>query len=247
MINKEKLIIVIGRGHGGTRLISETLSRSGIYMGTTNGSGDLVPAQAMYAAVRLAGAFVSMTSKHTWDFAKLLSSEPPEEFLKLVNFYLKDLKSNKNKNVGFKLPETLFALSWIFKMFPDACYIYLTRDIRDNISGRHITDNLSDFNVPHQTTPYHVVNNNLTSTIESRIESYLYQRQIVDATYKPQRFLEVKFEDFVLEQEKTLATISEFVEMPLVSVDVDKSKVGCYKNLGITVDKSILEKYGYGD
>ena len=40
----EMMITVIGRGHGGTRAMSHTLSESGVYMGATlNGSGDLIP------------------------------------------------------------------------------------------------------------------------------------------------------------------------------------------------------------
>ena len=43
------LVTVIGRGHGGTRAISHTLSESGVYMGAElNKSGDLIPPDDMY-------------------------------------------------------------------------------------------------------------------------------------------------------------------------------------------------------
>ncbi len=229
MVNKDKLIIVIGRGHGGTRLISDTLSRSGIYMGTTNPSGDLIPAESMYSAVRLAGSLVSITGNHSWDFTKLLSAEIPDEFKGFVNNYIKCLMVSDNRNVGWKLPETILATPWIFKMFPDAYYIYWTRNQLDNISGRHATDNLRVFNVPSLTTPYCVEDKVRTSTMESRLESFMYQRQIVDVTQKPKNFIEVTFEDFVLQQKIVLDKISKFIGIPLVKIPVDKDKIGQYK------------------
>ncbi len=246
MLGKEKLIIVIGRGHGGTRLISETLSRSGVYMGTTNESGDLVPAQDMYSAVRMAGSLVSMTGKHSWGFTRLLSKEPPARFVSLVNSYLENIMLNDGKNVGWKLPETLLALPWIVKMFPNAYYIYWTRDIRDSISGEHLTDNIRKFGVKNKINPKGNSPAEMTAAImESRIESWIYQRLIIEATPKPQKFLEVKFEDFVLQQETTLAKISAFLGMPLASVCVDVKKIGIYEEAGVRVEEEILKKYNY--
>ncbi len=229
MLGKEKLIIVIGRGHGGTRLISETLSRSGVYMGTTNESGDLVPAQDMYSAVKMAGSLVSMAGKHSWDFTRLLSKEPPARFVSLVNSYLENIMLHDGKNVGWKLPETLLAFPWIAKMFPNAYYIYWTRDIRDSISGEHLTDNIRKFGVKNKINPKGNSPAEMTAAImESRIESWIYQRLIIEATPKPQKFLEVKFEDFVLQQETTLAKISTFLGIPLASVCVvDRSEEMC--------------------
>ena len=49
-----QLIIVIGRGHSGTRAISHTLTASGVYMGAKlNISGDLIPPHDMYDACRV--------------------------------------------------------------------------------------------------------------------------------------------------------------------------------------------------
>ena len=51
-----KMVTVIGRGHSGTRAISNTLSESGFYMGEPlNGSWDLVPPEKMYEAAREIG------------------------------------------------------------------------------------------------------------------------------------------------------------------------------------------------
>ena len=48
------MVTVIGRGHGGTRAISHTLSESGVFMGAPlNESGDLLPPG--FAAAHLGG------------------------------------------------------------------------------------------------------------------------------------------------------------------------------------------------
>ena len=58
-LNNPNTIIVIGRGHSGTRLISFALSESGVYMGEPhNIAGDLLPPQPLYAACRIMGPFV---------------------------------------------------------------------------------------------------------------------------------------------------------------------------------------------
>ena len=67
-----QLITVIGRGHGGTRAMSHTLSQSGVYMGDTlNKSGDLLPPEAMYEACRVMAKYVTHKGGLEWDFSKL--------------------------------------------------------------------------------------------------------------------------------------------------------------------------------
>ena len=43
------LVTVIGRGHSGTRAMSNTLAASGVWMGEPlNGSWDLIPPESMH-------------------------------------------------------------------------------------------------------------------------------------------------------------------------------------------------------
>ena len=65
------LVTVIGRGHSGTRAMSHTLSASGVYMGDQlNGSGDLLPPEAMYAACRI-------IARHVGEFHQWLQAARP--------------------------------------------------------------------------------------------------------------------------------------------------------------------------
>ena len=53
------LITIIGRGHSGTRAISNTLAASGVFMGQPlNESWDLIPPQDMYDACRVFAKYV---------------------------------------------------------------------------------------------------------------------------------------------------------------------------------------------
>lgn len=53
------MIIIIGRGHSGTRAISQTLYASGVYMGRLfNRSADLVASDRLYQACRVAAEYV---------------------------------------------------------------------------------------------------------------------------------------------------------------------------------------------
>ena len=66
------LITIIGRGHSGTRAISNTLKDSGVYMGEPlNASYDLIPPQDMYEAARVF-SFMSNIRKPWWDFQECL-------------------------------------------------------------------------------------------------------------------------------------------------------------------------------
>lgn len=239
------LVIVIGRGHGGTRLASETLSRSGVFMGPVNESGDLVPPENMYAAAAIAGKTVRMTGRHEWDFSTMLETEPPDSFRKSVLSYLVPITESGATMRGWKLPETVLALPWIQKMFPDAHYIHWVRDPRGSVSGGHITDNLSRFGIPSERE------NSLSllmgnrpkpgDATAKRVESWVYHEEIVRATPRPRNFISVKYENFVLHQDAELSRLSEFLNIPLKKVDVrpEMAMESAY------CPTEVLERYGY--
>ena len=140
------LVTIIGRGHSGTRAISQTLSESGIYMGEPlNESSDLIPPHDMYEACRVFAKYVTYSGNMIWDFSKVLNMDPDPTFVKLIESYLSSVLSSKSINKGWKIPETTLVYPWIIKMFPDAYFIQWVRDPRDCTIGGHITDDLNDF------------------------------------------------------------------------------------------------------
>jgi hypothetical protein len=215
------LVIVIGRGHSGTRAISRTLQESGVFMGDElNESYDLVPATPMYDACRVIARHVRHLGGVTWDFSRLHSMPLDPEFERLVHEYLASVLTHAEGARGWKLPETTLAFPWIVRLFPDAHYISWVRDPRDSIIGGHLTDDLRDFGVRIDA---------VDDVRTMRAISWKYQREIVAATPKPARWIEVRFEDFVLDQERTLARLERFLDRPLARIEVRRESVGRYR------------------
>lgn len=215
------IVTIIGRGHGGTRAMSHTLSESGVYMGAElNPSGDLVPAHDMYEACRLMSRYVAHLQGTRWDFSKLHTMRIPATFRRLVQTYLSSVLSSDSPLRGWKLPETTLVYPWIVRLFPDAYYIHWTRDPRDSILGAHLTDDLADFGVPYEHSD---------DPLLRRAISWKYQREIVKATPPPTRCIEVRFEDFVLKQEETLSRLEGFLGIPLAKIEVHPEAVGRWR------------------
>ena len=215
------LVTVIGRGHGGTRAMSHTLTASGVFMGEPqNVSGDLLPPEPMYEACRVFAQYVSWKGGLSWDWHRALTMDPPRAFIELIEQYLSSVLASDAPHRGWKIPETTLCYPWIRRMFPAARYIIWTRDPRDSIVGAHKTDDLRDFGIAYPETE---------DERERRAISYLYQYRLVQAAPRPAHWIEVRFEDFVLHQEETLARLEEFLGIPLARIPVRRDPVGRWK------------------
>ncbi|MCS7060879.1 MAG: sulfotransferase [Anaerolineae bacterium] len=216
------LITVIGRGHSGTRAISHTLTRSGVYMGAVqNISGDLLPPDDLYEACRIMARHVVYKGDMAWDFSRLHTMPIDPEFIRRVESYLSSVLGNvRFERKGWKLPETTLIYPWIVRLFPDAYYIHWVRDPRDSIIGAHLTDDLAEWGVPYEPTE---------DVRLRRAISWKYQREIVKATPPPRHTILIRFEDFVLKQEETLAKLKAFLGFDLVKIPVRPGVVGRWK------------------
>ena len=236
-----QLITIIGRGHSGTRVMSHTLSQSGVYMGDTlNKSGDLLPPEQMYEACRVLAKHVVYKGGLKWDFSKLHTMPIDPKFTKLIESYLCSVLQSPARPKGWKIPETTLVFPWIVRMFPEAHYIHWVRDPRDCILGSHVTDDLADFGVPCDRTD---------DLRLRRAMSWIYQAELVKATPKPKHWTLVRLEDFVLDQDKTLQKLREFLGFPLVKIPVKPEVVGRYKvdggNHCIDCLRPYLADHGY--
>jgi len=218
----ERMITVIGRGHSGTRAISHTLTESGVFMGgKLNESGDLIPALDLYDACRVMAPYVTHLGDGEWDFSALHSMPIPEEFTRLVERYLDSVLTSQEPLRGWKLPETTLIYPWIVRMFPDLHYIYWVRDPRDSILNKHLTDDLAAFGIEYPDTD---------DPLEKRSFSWRYQTAIYRATPKPKKMIEVRFEDFVLDQENTLKRLEDYLGFPLARIPVRKDSVARWRS-----------------
>ena len=219
------LVTIIGRGHSGTRAISHTLYASGVFMGNhLNRSGDLIPPHEMYDACRVMAKYVTWTGDLTWDFSQLHEMAIPQEFTDLIYAYLADVLKEHERNpdalVGWKIPETTLVFPWIQRLFPEIKYIFWVRNPRDCILQRHGTDDMTRFDIEYPKTDDERLR---------RAISWKYQYDLVRATPKPNQWYEVRFEDFVLKQEETLAGIEAYLGVPLGRIIVRPDAVDRWK------------------
>lgn len=251
------LITIIGRGHGGTRAMSHTLSASNVYMGEPlNRSGDLLPPDAMYEACRVFARHIHWLGGLQWDFSALHTAPIPPEFTELIERYLVTVLRSPAEHKGWKIPETTLVFPWIVRMFPEIKYIHWVRNPRDNILARHLTDDLHDFGIdypdpdaflrehyPHLWQQAHTQQELMLQRAQHgdqilpldelrrrarRAISWQYQYEIVKATPRPTNWIVVRFEDFVLQQEATLSRLEEYLGILLARIPVRPEAVGRY-------------------
>ena len=250
------LITIIGRGHGGTRAMSHTLTASGVFMGEPlNKSGDLLPPGEMYEACRVLAKQVRWLGGLCWDFSALHEGPIPSEFGELIERYLTTVLHSPAEHNGWKIPETTLVFPWIVRLFPEIYYIHWVRNPRDNILARHLTDDLHDFGLDYpelddflcerypqawqqaeaapSAAEEESAGRNPSPLDELRRRarraiSWQYQYELVKATPKPAHWLTVRFEDFVLDQERTLQRLENYLGLPLARILVRSEAVGRY-------------------
>ncbi len=221
-------ITIIGRGHGGTRAMSHTLSESGVFMGAPlNTSGDLLPPEPMYEACRVMAKYVEHSGGLNWRFDKLHTMPIDPAFIRLIETYLTSVNSSDAMHTGWKIPETTLVLPWIVRLFPEIRYIYWSRDPRDAILGAHVTDDLSVFGIPYDRTD---------DVQRMRAISWRYQYEIMRATPSPKHRIDVRFEDFIFRQEETLQRLEQFLGIPLARIPVRTDSVGRWRQANVTYD-----------
>ncbi len=224
------LITIIGRGHSATRAMSNTLAASGVYMGEPlNKSWDLIPPNDMYDACRIFSKYVDWTPgkspapdsfdghSFNWSWQRAYDCELPEAFTKRIKSFLHTVLESNAEHKGWKIPETTLCFPWIYRMFPDAKYIFWIRNPRDCVIGGHVTDDLCNFGIPYD---------NIFSDRAKRAVSWLYQYKLVQNAPRPKNWIEVRMEDFVLKQEETLARLEDFLGFKLARIPVKPEAVG---------------------
>ena len=233
------MITIIGRGHSGTRAMSQTLSASGVFMGAPlNNSGDLIPPDDLYEACRVMARHVVHLGGLHWDFSPLLAMPIDPAFTRLVESFLASVLQSPAEQTGWKLPETTLILPWIVRLFPDIDYIYWMRDPRDSILSGHVTDDLSDFGVPYDRTDDERLR---------RAISWQYQYDLMQATPSPRRRIDVRFEDFVRYQDFTLRRVQDFLGFPLEKIAVNPEAVGRWRTASGPVAFDFLPRAAFFD
>jgi hypothetical protein len=180
----------------------------------------MVPPEDMYAACRVMARHVCWLGDLAWRFDELHTMEIEPEFVQLLESYLDSVLKRNVEHKGWKIPETTLILPWVVRMFPEIKYIFWIRNPRDCILNRHLTDDLRDFGIQYPETEDQRLR---------RAISWKYQYDLVKATPKPEHWLEVRFEDFVLRQDETLARLEDFLGIELAKIPVRPEAVDRWK------------------
>jgi len=260
---------LIGRGHSGTRAFCKLLVDSGLYMGPKlsssycyspiNAYGRFTGTRialrlnvfegAMYQAARIFARHVDQVGTTEWDFPRGIEAPIPERFVTLVDRYLDPIDSAPGPK-GWKLPETLLMFPWLTRIRPDIRYVHWVRDPRDVLLHRHLTDDLTRFNVPADYSGLRLKWAwDRDIKMRRRAISWKYQHDLIEQSPKPKHWLVVRFEDFILDHENEIKRISEFLDVPLSPIPVNKSAVGRWKAQprieGLELLHPLMESYGY--
>ena len=203
--------------------MAHTLAASGVYMGGRRytDTGDLEPVRTAYEAVREMSTHVRHLGGVDWDFSEVLAMQPTEKFKRILSEYLGDVLTIDVPHRGWKLPEMILIYPWLTQMFPDIHYIYWVRDPRDCVTWFHLSDCLWEYGIPHTPGP---------DVRFQRAISWKYQVLIYKATPKPKNLIEVRFEDFVLDQDRTLDRLSQFLGIKLAKIPVRPDRVGHWRS-----------------
>ena len=105
-------------------------------------------------------------------------------------------------------------------MFPQIKYIFWIRDPRDCVIGGHLTDDLHKFGIDYPET---------SDERERRAISWKFQYDLVKATPRPENWIEVRLEDFVLRQDETLKRLEKFLGIPMAKIPVKPEALGRWK------------------
>jgi len=173
----------------------------------------------MYEACRVFARYVKYLGNMKWDFSKVLTMDPDPDFIKLIESYLFSVLSSNSEKKGWKIPETTLVYPWIQKMFPDAYYIHWVRDPRDCILSGHMTDDLNDFGIEYDKSD---------DVRKNRAISWYYQRELVRSTPAAKRQINIRFEDMVFEQNKTIERLEQFLNIPIAKIPMRTDSVGRY-------------------
>jgi len=222
----EAPIILIGKGGGGTRLLSEMAFECGVFRGNKiNESGDCIDLVIpIYKA--LLAKYMSRTSN--------LDKRILSEILLAAANMLRDSKLPIGSLWGFKLPESMMLMDELLEVFPRARVIHLLRHpLSACLRGMHITAKM-DNGIGRVTLPtaYKFAGIPVEQIIEDSKEvhsayAYLHQVKVALKTCRKRlpanRYLEIKFEHIISRPKATVTELADWLNLSVPSITIHSS------------------------
>ena len=135
MLSRQNPIVLMGRGHSGTRVLSWLCTHLGVNLGTSESlaTGDADDQKFTQQIKKITLNNISSTGNGE------INKKDLHRFQKAVMGYFTRLHCPQT-HWGWKFPETYLIAPYIATTFPEARYIHLVRDGRDIAFKRHLTD-----------------------------------------------------------------------------------------------------------
>ncbi|MFW6084015.1 MAG: sulfotransferase, partial [Gemmatimonadota bacterium] len=131
----ESPVVVMGRGHSGTRVLTRAIEALGVAMG----AGDRRTADVRDRRLKRAVRKIARAS-----LDRPVTADPAPRLLRLfrrrIESYLDRLGVAAGDDWGWKFPETYLVPGYVIATFPRARLVHLVRDGRDVAFKAHLTD-----------------------------------------------------------------------------------------------------------
>jgi hypothetical protein len=201
-------VMLMGRGHSGTRVLSFACMHLGIQLGTSAATGDADNRTFTRTIKKIAAGNLAQGAPQAVRERDLI------RFQDAVYTYYTTLGSPQ-AHWGWKFPETYLIGDCIARTFPRARYIHLVRDGRDLAFKKHLTDD-----------PNRVLGRRLLTHIDAMDEphhlqaalSWAFQVDRFDEfrrALNPERVLDMRFEDVCRDPMSAMQSMCDFLGIPM--------------------------------
>ena len=223
-------VLLMGRGHSGTRVLSFACMHLGIQLGTSAATGDADDRTFTRTIKKIAARNLAPGAPDCLREKDLI------RFQNAVFRYYTTIGSPQTP-WGWKFPETYLIGAYVARTFPQARYIHMVRDGRDLAFKKHLTDDperalgktlLTHINAMH--LPHHL----------QAAMSWAFQVDQFDAfrkTLPANQVLDLTFEDICREPMAAMQDVCEFLNIPMtercesyITRKLDVAKIGQYKS-----------------
>lgn len=221
-------VILMGRGHSGTRVLAWACAHLGVQLGT---SGDLATGDADDHT------FTEVIKQIALGTVGLAGVQPSalRQFQEAVFHYYLRLGS-PTQRWGWKFPETYLIASYIATTFPQALYLHLVRDGRDIAFKEHLTDD------PTRPLGKKILSLEKSLRLPHHLQSaqsWAFQVNQFDRFRQqlpPNRVMDVRFEDLCQDPHKTMNQVCQFLNISMtpqcehyLQTHIQTDKVGQYR------------------
>lgn len=231
ILGQQSPIVLMGRGHSGTRVLSWICTHLGLQLGASASlaTGDVDDQKFTQEIKKITTNNIGISTQESVKQKDLF------RFQNAVAGYYARLH-HPSTLWGWKFPETYLIAPYIAEIFPQARYIHLVRDGRDIAFKRHLTDDpkrklgrkiLASQNA--LTLPHHL---QAAISWEFQVNNFDHFRK----TIATEQILDVTFENICLHPDETVARLCDFLNVPFtqscqtyLKEQIDPQKVGQYK------------------